>query len=59
MTAEQQIRQLIQQAAEDGRVPCKFLLDLARRTGSAPKDIGRLCNEMDIRIRACQLGCFK
>ena len=56
---ERQIRQSIQQAARDGRVACKLLLELAERMESPPKRIGQFCNEMGIRISGCQLGCFR
>ncbi len=37
---------------------CERALALAARLGVAPAVIGRLCNESDVRIVACQLGCF-
>jgi len=52
------LRQTIQKEAVDGRVSCRFLLNLADRTGTSPKRIGQLCNEMNLRIIHCQLGCF-
>jgi len=55
----QEIRESITQASKDGKVACKTLLDLAERTGTAPREVGRVCNEMDIRICGCQLGCFQ
>ncbi|MDY6914221.1 MAG: hypothetical protein SVT52_07190 [Planctomycetota bacterium] len=56
---ERQIRQSIQQAARDGKVACKVLLELAERMETPPKQIGQFCNEMNIRIAGCQLGCFR
>lgn len=58
MTDEEQIRQSIERAAANGRVACGLLLELAERTATPPKRIGQLCDEMDIRIANCQLGCF-
>jgi hypothetical protein len=58
MATEQELRRLIQQAASDGRVPCKVLLALAERSGTPPPELRRLCDDMDIRISNCQLGCF-
>ena len=59
MVAEEQLRQAIGRAVRDGRAPCKELLALARRTGTPPGEIGRLCDEMHVRISECQLGCFR
>ncbi|NQU76666.1 MAG: hypothetical protein HQ546_10175 [Planctomycetes bacterium] len=56
---EEQLREAITGAAKDSKVPCRFLLALAERTDTPPAQIGRLCDEMGVHIRACQLGCFK
>ena len=37
---------------------CERALALANRLGVSPAVIGRLCNESDVRIVSCQLGCF-
>ena len=59
MEAKQDIKQKILEVAKDGRAACKVLLELADKTGTSPREIGRLCSEMDIHIAACQLGCFR
>lgn len=59
MATDQDLRQAIGQATGDGRVACRALLDLAKETGTLPKEIGRLCNEMGLKICGCQLGCFR
>jgi len=59
MGSDREIRQLIRRAAKDTRIPCKKLLELAARSGTPPKRIGRLCDELGIRISNCQLGCFR
>ena len=56
---EEQVREAIQAKAADGRAACKALLDLAVETQTPPRQIGRLCDEMGIKIVACQLGCFR
>lgn len=59
MKEDSALREQICQLATDGKVACKALLELASRAGCQPGRIGRLCDEMNIRICACQLGCFK
>ena len=59
MSKEQQLRAAIRGLAPAGRAPCRRLLALADRTGTPPRRIGQLCDEMKVRIAACQLGCFK
>ncbi|MFB3890568.1 MAG: hypothetical protein ACE15C_00950 [Phycisphaerae bacterium] len=56
---DEQLRRAIRGLSVNGKVPCKALLDLAARASVSPGRIGRLCDEMGIRIRGCQLGCFK
>ena len=58
MDAQRDLSELIRRAARDNKVACKTLFELAERTGTPIKEIGRLCDEMDIRISNCQLGCF-
>lgn len=59
MVSEAELRKAVLQASRDGKAACKALLKLAERTGASPARIGRLCDEMKIRICGCQLGCFK
>ncbi|MHC4982434.1 MAG: hypothetical protein ACYTF6_04605 [Planctomycetota bacterium] len=59
MKAEQQIRQFLRRRARNGRIPCRQLLELAERTGAPPRKIGRLCDQLGIRISNCRLGCFR
>ncbi len=55
---QQQLKDAIARRAVDGKVNCKVLLELAQEAGASPKLIAALCDEMDIRISNCQLGCF-
>jgi AraC-like DNA-binding protein len=59
MATNDAIREALKRAARDGKVSCKSLLNLSQRLGASPRLLGRLCNEMRIHIRACQLGCFR
>ncbi|KKL96279.1 hypothetical protein LCGC14_1846050 [marine sediment metagenome] len=56
---EEQLREAIQARAVEGKAPCKAMLDLAAETGASPGEVGRACDELNIKIKACQLGCFK
>jgi hypothetical protein len=58
MTAEE-LREAIQSQAVEGKVSCKGMLDLARESETPSRQIGDICNELDIKVNACQLGCFK
>jgi hypothetical protein len=41
-----------------GRIPCAVALVAAASLGVPGKPIGRLLNELRIKIHDCQLGCF-
>ncbi len=45
----------------DGKkvMPCPKAFMLASEYGVSLKEIGECCNEAEIRISNCQLGCFK
>ena len=38
---------------------CADAFELAAQYKVAPLTVGRICQEREIKIRACQLGCFK
>ena len=56
---EERIRQAIRDLAAGGKVTCRDLLELAQRTDASPGRVGKLCDEMGLRVAACQLGCFR
>jgi len=58
MTVEE-LRDAIQSQAVEGRVSCKAMLDLAEKTETPSQQISEICNNLDIKVSACQLGCFK
>ena len=58
MTTEE-LRDTIKNQAVEGKVSCKAMLDLAEKTETPSPQIGEICNELDVKFNACQLGCFK
>ncbi len=41
------------------KLTCASALQLARQLGVKPSEVGAMCNEHNIRISNCQLGCFE
>jgi hypothetical protein len=37
---------------------CAEALGIANTMNIAPKEVGNICNELGIKIKNCQLGCF-
>ncbi len=59
--AEELINAVLERAEEiDGRkkLACAEAFELAQEFEVEVIEIGRICNQHNIRIRKCQLGCF-
>jgi hypothetical protein len=57
MTREK-IIEAIQAASENNRLSCEKAHELARDVNISLQEVGAICNELKIKIAACQLGCF-
>ena len=55
---KEQIKEEVLKIAKDGKLACPEAFALAKTKGFDLKDIGQVCNELNIRIVGCQLGCF-
>jgi hypothetical protein len=42
----------------DGKLPCAEAFRIAKQLKVAPRDVGDKANQLNIKISACQLGCF-
>jgi len=42
-----------------GMITCTLARELAARLGVSPGVIGRLLDQLQIKVRACELGCFE
>ncbi len=63
---KEQLVKAIMKSADSGQQPdgrrrlaCSEAFELARRFGVEVTEVGRICNQNDVRICKCQLGCFK
>ncbi len=50
--------QKIREAAVENRLTCTHAHELAQMLNVPLSEIGRICNELHIKISGCQLGCF-
>ncbi|MEK6700238.1 MAG: hypothetical protein AABZ10_14500 [Nitrospirota bacterium] len=50
--------QAIQDAAVNNRLTCERAHLLAGELKVTLKELGAICNELEIKISACRLGCF-
>lgn len=56
--SEEEIRAAVREAASDGKLSCTRARRLAEELGVAPREIGRAADDLGIKIKACELGCF-
>ena len=48
----------VRKAAVNGRLSCEEAHRLSGELKIPLREIGALCNELKIKIAACELGCF-
>lgn len=56
---KEMIKNEINTSAPEGRLTCQIAQEIAKRLNIKPKEIGKVANELGIKIINCQLGCFK
>lgn len=55
---EDQIRAELKAHANEGRISCSDARALAERLGASYAAVGQAANELGIKIKQCELGCF-
>ena len=48
-----------QEPGGERKLACAEAFDMAKRFGIEIVEVGRICNQNNIKICTCQLGCFK
>jgi hypothetical protein len=51
--------EVILKKAKDGKLPCAICFKIAEDFGISKREMGKILNEIEIKISQCQLGCFK
>jgi len=54
----EEMEKIILEKAKDGKLPCAVCFKMAEDFGISKREMGRILNEMKIKIVQCQLGCF-
>ena len=49
----------VKKRSKDGNIACAVALKIAEEKKVSPRMVGQAANELEIKIRACSLGCFK
>lgn len=55
---KEKIRSLVKDKAINGRLPCPLARKIAKELSVSYKEVGRVADELDVKITNCELGCF-
>ncbi len=55
---KEKLAKRILEMAVEKKLPCKKAFAIAAEFDCLPADVGRLCDELKIKIYGCQLGLF-
>ena len=58
MTVSEKVLQAVREKAVDKRLSCAEARRLAAELNVPVQEIGRVADELKIKIVACELGCF-
>ena len=53
------LEERIKEKAKDGNLPCAMCFKIAEDFGISKKEMGKILNEIKVKISQCQLGCFE
>ena len=56
---EKKIADIFKEAGIDKEIKCPQAFAISQKHKISKKALGDFCNSHHIKIRACQLGCFK
>ena len=59
MLDRKQLEAAILGKAKEGKIPCALCFKIAEDFGITKSEMGKILNEMKIKIGHCQLGCFE
>lgn len=58
MDMNDKIATVLQEKAKGGKITCTEARKIAEELAVSPKEVGNMCDELKIKICACELGCF-
>ncbi len=56
--ASEQVKERVKEKATDGRISCSVARRIAEELNVSVKEVGHACDDLDIKLYACELGCF-
>ncbi len=55
---KKELKEKILASAQDGRLACPEAFAIASQLNCPRAEVGKMCNELEVKIAECQLGCF-
>ncbi len=55
---QKELRERVLYEAEKLKLPCSKAFIIASEVNCPISEVGKICNELSIKIESCQLGCF-
>jgi hypothetical protein len=52
------LEEVIKEKVKDEKLPCAMCFKIAEEFGISKREMGKVLNEMKVKISQCQLGCF-
>lgn len=53
-----ELKKKLEETARDGGISCTAARKVAKDLGVPLREIGKVCDELNIKIHSCELGCF-
>jgi hypothetical protein len=54
-----QVIEAVKERAKEDRIPCAVCFQIAEEYGIPKRELGKLLNELGIKVIQCQMGLFK
>ena len=58
MSSNEKVIQRIKDVSKKGKISCHAAHELARELEVSVREVGKLINALNLKIIACELGCF-
>jgi LAO/AO transport system kinase len=59
MVDRKKLEETILKKSKAGKLPCAMCFKIAEDFGISKREMGKILNEIKVKIRQCQLGCFE
>jgi len=53
-----ELEEKIKSSLVDGKLPCPVAFKIAKELKVSPQEVGKIADNLSVKICGCQLGCF-